>query len=87
MVFVLVSLTRSIFCERLFTLGKPFDICVLPGLIISMECGWSLLASTDVVITDVAKYVMCSTAIPCPPFSIGGFSFSQGYCRLDRYWL
>ena len=35
-VFVFVSLTRSIFCEHLlFTLGKPFDICVLPGFIIS----------------------------------------------------
>ena len=31
-----VSLPRSIFCESLlFTLGKAFDICVLPGLIIS----------------------------------------------------
>ena len=34
--FVFLSLTRLIFCERfLFTLGKPFDSCVLPGLIIS----------------------------------------------------
>ena len=31
-----VSLTRSILCERLlFTLGKPFDSCVLPGFIVS----------------------------------------------------
>ena len=70
MVFVFVSLTGSIFCELLFTLGKPLDSCVLPGLIISgggpfqwNEVGHHLLEGGPELLDRVSLMQQASTDV------------------------